>query len=175
MRINVKTLKIQIIIKISPEYSQIIGRSFMQIDSIAISPENERLGSQKRGIPCGRYSVGYLRLPRDFACEYFQIREYAKSSQCRGDFHGGQGGTGGGDKPVYNKAQYPRISLSCIFNDFLGDFGRSPAFRGRKKPEREPVEKLESLKPNYSAAFGFCHCSPTSTIIDINRKLIHCL
>lgn len=32
---------------------------------------------------------------------------------------------GGRRRPVYNKAQYPRISLSCIFNDFLGDSGRS--------------------------------------------------
>jgi hypothetical protein len=32
-------------------------------------------------------------------------------------------------KPVYNKTQYPRIFLSCIFNDFLGDFGKAPRLR----------------------------------------------
>ena len=35
--------------------------------------------------------------------------------------------------PVYNKTQYPRISLSCIFNDFLGEFGRSVAEGGNDK------------------------------------------
>lgn len=57
----------------------------------------------------------------DFA--YFRIWKYshAKSFWRREELW--RAATGG--RPVYNKAQYPRISLSCIFNDFLGDFGRS--------------------------------------------------
>lgn len=55
-------------------------------------------------------------------------------------------------EPVYNKAQYPRISLSCIFNDFLGDFGRSAlpnrggAKRDRERGERERGER-EKKRP----------------------------
>jgi len=54
-------------------------------------------------------------------------------------------------QPVYNKAQYPRISLSCIFNDFLGDFGsgaRGESERGRagETVYRGSNVKLESLK-----------------------------
>lgn len=55
-----------------------------------------------------------------FACEVFS----ASRGSLVEDRRAVVGGEGRG--AVYNKAQYPRISLSCIFNDFLGDFGRSP-------------------------------------------------
>lgn len=106
--------------------------------------------------------------PRDFACEYFQIREYAKSLEARG-------ARGGGGMPVYNKAQYPRISLSCIFNDFLGDFGRSTERGGWKKkekrkrklgPQERKLRKLESLKPNY------IYLPPRRTLLD---RVLYCI
>lgn len=57
----------------------------------------------------------------DFAYSRIWKYSHAKSFWRRGELW--RAATGG--RPVYNKAQYPRISLSCIFNDFLGDFGRS--------------------------------------------------
>lgn len=78
--------------------------------------------------------------------------------------------------PVYNKAQYPRISLSCIFNDFLGDFGRSTerkeGGRKKKKKKREEKEK-ENFGRRNASEIGIVKTelyippsSPRATLLD---------
>ena len=54
---------------------------------------------------------------------------------------------------VYNKTQYPGISLSCIFNDFLGDhqgsvllFFSTPIPRLLQKESRLGDQEIEIVK-----------------------------
>lgn len=131
----------------------IIEDLFMQIDSASISRRTR--GSRR---PAGKYNPG-IRAPAGLCMRIFSDSGICKVLGIPGD----RGAARGRGEPVYNKAQYPRISLSCIFNDFLGDFGRS-AFPNREGEEKKGgrgngeigIVKTELLP---RASTNFTHCS----------------